>query len=113
MVTKGSSRPFNPFHAELEIQNHRREMQNQELFCEIYDFIAQFFVSRETTNENGHEAINLAIRKFKGRLPDGMIFNLAARQIGIEEERRRIAAALPPPVRKDIFGRPIKNTKVV
>jgi len=114
MVTRRNSRTVvNPFHAELEIYQQRRDEQNQELFCQIFDFVSQWFVSRETTLPNEREVIDLAIEKFKGRLPEGMIYNLAARQIGIEEERRRIIAALPKPVRRDIFGRPILNKKAV
>lgn len=77
----------------------------------MFDVVAQFLASRDITPAVEQQVIDIALRRFSGQLPDGMIVKFAARQIGVEEERRQIAAATPKPQRKDRFGRPIRETK--
>ena len=96
-----------------EIEMHRRNEKWQDIGCRVFDVVAQFLASREITPQVEQQALDIALRQFAGQLPDGMIIKFAARQIGVDEERRRIAKAAPKPPRKDRFGRPIRENKSV
>jgi len=101
------------FHEEHEIEHDRREERTTALCCRIFDFVANYYISREINIETQIACLNEAFARFRNFLPEGMIANLVKVQMAEELKRNRDAALAPKPIRKDIFGRPILLKKPV
>lgn len=101
---------------QFEIDQQRRQERVICAQCEVFDAVAQFLVDRDVDDKQTmRDAIDIAIRRFGNGpiLPNMMIASLVGKQINIEKARRAEIAQLPPPVRKDRYGRPILPSKPV
>lgn len=67
----------------------RREERDTALFCVIADAVSQFLVPfDELTILVVQAAIAMALKRFQGQLPEGMIAIVAGRQIAAERKQR-------------------------
>jgi|SRR5579859_5965353 len=95
----------------FEIEQLRRNERFIDKGCRVFDAAAQFFADKPLTKEVQTAAVNEIVARFRGELPDMMIASYVGKQFAVEQRRRADAAATPPPVRRDIFGRPIQERR--
>ena len=93
----------------FEIERHRRQERFSDLGNRIGDVVANELISVDITPEIARRGIDVAVARFAGVYPAGMIANIAQVEINLQIERRARAAAAPKPERKDRFGRPIRE----